>query len=220
MSVRFYGWKVHHDGVHHLKSEQEPQTGKNYIMYHGTKVDTARTIIQSGFRQSPKGMLGPGVYVSRNQKKAERYPLNVNFNDKVVLKLSVDVGEVKKIDTDNHPMQMTWHSAGYDTAWVPPNCGMKAVPSGLEEDCVWDPKRIQVTDVALAPNSTILTELRQLIADNAESTGATAAASSAGTCQLCKRKTGPAHITHACWGCGSNICTLMTEHKCNYWHTQ
>ena len=31
---------------------------------------------------------------------------------------------------------------GYDTAWVPPHCGM--VPSGLEEDCVYDTKRIVV----------------------------------------------------------------------------
>ena len=30
----------------------------------------------------------------------------------------------------------------YDTAWVPPHCGM--VASGLEEDCVWNPQRIIV----------------------------------------------------------------------------
>lgn len=217
MSVTFYGWKVHCDRVHRLTAEQDPQAGRRYIMYHGTKVDTARTIIQNGFQQSTKGMLGPGVYVSRNQKKAERYPLSVHFNDKVVLKLSVDVGKVKKIDTDNHPLQKTWHSAGYDTAWVPPNCGMKAVPSGLEEDCVWDPKRVEVIDVALAPNSTILTELKQMITDDNKATGAAAGTK---TCPLCKRKTGPAHITDACWGCGSTICTLMTEHKCNYLHAQ
>ncbi|KAK9979107.1 hypothetical protein ABG768_012552 [Culter alburnus] len=39
----------------------------------------------------------------------------------------------------------TWPEHGYDTAWVPPNCGM--VKSGLEENCVHDPSRITVLDV-------------------------------------------------------------------------
>ena len=39
-------------------------------------------------------------------------------------------------------MQKTWMILGYDTAWVPPHCGM--VPSGLEEDCVFNPARIVV----------------------------------------------------------------------------
>ena len=30
----------------------------------------------------------------------------------------------------------------YDTAWVPAGCGV--TPSGLEEDCIWDPARIRV----------------------------------------------------------------------------
>uniref|UniRef100_A0A8B9L9D8 Grass carp reovirus (GCRV)-induced gene 2p n=1 Tax=Astyanax mexicanus TaxID=7994 RepID=A0A8B9L9D8_ASTMX len=131
-------------------AQQQAKSDRRYTMYHGTKVQTARSIIQSGFRQSADGMLGPGVYVSRNQRKAERYPLNSPITDKVVLKLSVDCGKVKRIDTDNHPMQKSWHSNGYDTAWVPPNCGMKAVPSGLEEDCVWDPKRRKI--IAVVPN--------------------------------------------------------------------
>lgn len=215
MSINFYGWKVAYDEDHHLRAEQTPKSGRNYTMYHGTKVQAARHIIQNGFRQSPDGMLGPGVYVSRNQKKAERYPLNSTFNDRVVLKLSVDCGKVKKIDTDNHPLQKTWHSQGYDTAWVPPNCGMKAVPSGLEEDCVWDPKRVKVSDVVLAPNSTILNELKQLI------TQASPQAATAGTnqqvCQLCKGRIVPAHSVQTCWGCRENICTLMTKHKCKHW---
>ena len=49
---------------------------------------------------------------------------------------------MKRIDSANHPMQKTWMILGYDTAWVPPHCGM--VPSGLEEDCVWSPERIIV----------------------------------------------------------------------------
>jgi len=80
-------------------------------------------------------MLGPGVYASRDFKKAEHY-------GQVVFKLIVYVGKVKRIDHQGHPMQKTWSSHGYDTAWVPPGCGM--VDSNLEEDCIHDPKRIRI----------------------------------------------------------------------------
>lgn len=215
MSVTFYGWEVDYDEDRHLRAEQAAKSGRHYTMYHGTNVQAARHIIQHGFRQSRDGMLGPGVYVSRNQKKAERYPLNSHVTDRVVLKLSVDCGKVKRIDKDNHPMQKTWHSNGYDTAWVPPKCGMKAVPSGLEEDCVWDPKRIEVTDIGLAPSTTILNELKQLLAQ--KSPQAAAAAANPQVCQLCKWKIVPEHNVQTCWGCGETICTLMTKHKCNQW---
>uniref|UniRef100_A0AAY4BXE6 PARP catalytic domain-containing protein n=1 Tax=Denticeps clupeoides TaxID=299321 RepID=A0AAY4BXE6_9TELE len=141
-----------HDPHTGIKTLNEPKFGRTYTMYHGTRVETARSIIQNGFQQSADGMLGPGVYVSRDQKKARRYPLNSLDSDRVVLQLRVDCGKIKRIDIDNHPMQKSWHSQGYDTAWVPPNCGMKAVPSGLEEDCIWDPNRIKVTNVIAAPN--------------------------------------------------------------------
>ncbi|XP_064207060.1 grass carp reovirus (GCRV)-induced gene 2p [Anguilla rostrata] len=214
MSLDFYGWEVTYDDDQHLQAEQVPKSGKLYTMYHGTKVQTARDIIKQGFRQSPDGMLGPGVYISRNQKKAERYPLHSSVNDRVVLKLRVDTGKVKRIDTDNHPMQKTWHSQGYDTAWVPPNCGMRAVPSGLEEDCVWDPNRIEVIDIALAPNTTILAELKGLIAQ-AKSKPANNGQGSGGTCQICKKATS-AHATERCWGCGENICIFMNKHLCKF----
>uniref|UniRef100_A0A8D3CNR3 PARP catalytic domain-containing protein n=1 Tax=Scophthalmus maximus TaxID=52904 RepID=A0A8D3CNR3_SCOMX len=127
--------------VQNLVPELIPDRGV-YTMYHGTSVANARLIIANGFQQSPRGMLGKGVYVSRDKKKAERYPLQSSPSDRVALELRVHVGRVKRIDTDNHPMQYTWSTQGFDTAWVPPNCGMKAVPSGLEEDCVFDPKRV------------------------------------------------------------------------------
>ncbi|XP_012677370.1 grass carp reovirus (GCRV)-induced gene 2p [Clupea harengus] len=210
-TVTFYGWEVDYDGDHHLKAEQEAKSGRLYTMYHGTTVQTARTIINNGFKQSPDGMLGPGVYVSRDQKKAERYPLKSPVTDKVVLKLQVDIGKVKRIDTDNHPMQKTWHTQGYDTAWVPPNCGMRAVPSGLEEDCIWDPKRVEVADIALAPNTTLVAELRQLISQRkSQSTKP----SVQGACNLCKRTNDPTHVAQPCWGCGENICTFMAKHTC------
>uniref|UniRef100_A0A8C9RAQ0 PARP catalytic domain-containing protein n=1 Tax=Scleropages formosus TaxID=113540 RepID=A0A8C9RAQ0_SCLFO len=123
----------------------EPRENGTYIMYHGTTRQAAQQIMASGFRQSADGMLGRGVYVSRDLQKASRYPLHLPEHQRVVLKLKVRVGKVKKIDYQGHPLQKTWHNHGYDTAWCPPGCGM--VKSGLEEDCVWDPSRITVIGV-------------------------------------------------------------------------
>ncbi|MGH0128600.1 UNVERIFIED_CONTAM: hypothetical protein FKN15_001810 [Acipenser sinensis] len=123
---------------------------KCYTMYHGTTKERAESIKRYGFKQSDDGMLGRGVYVSRDFNKASRYPLHYPEREKRVLKLRVNVGRVKKIDRQGHPMQKTWHHHGYDSAWVPPNCGM--VPSGLEEDCIWDPNRIKVMEVMKPKN--------------------------------------------------------------------
>ncbi|MGH0128602.1 UNVERIFIED_CONTAM: hypothetical protein FKN15_001812 [Acipenser sinensis] len=135
-----------------LQSYSEPKDWMTYVMYHGTSQDGARLIQSHGFKQSDGGMLGRWVYVSRDYNKASRYPLHYPEREKSVLKLRVDVGRVKKIDRQGHPMQKTWHHHGYDSAWVPPNCGM--VKSGLEEDCIWDPDRITVTEVMNCPPCT------------------------------------------------------------------
>lgn len=120
----------------------EPISGRTYVMYHGTSSRCAQSILSQGFRQSPDGMLGPGVYLSRSLEKASRYPINHPEWDRVVIKVRANVGNVIVIKRQNHRMQKTWHSHGYDTAWVPPNCGM--VKSGLEENCIWDPERVTI----------------------------------------------------------------------------
>uniref|UniRef100_A0A3Q3J587 PARP catalytic domain-containing protein n=1 Tax=Monopterus albus TaxID=43700 RepID=A0A3Q3J587_MONAL len=214
MSLQFFGWEVTYDSPRvELGASQAPKDQNTYIMYHGTSIANARLIITNGFQQSSGGMLGKGVYVSRDKRKAERYPLNIT--DRVVLELHVRVGRVKRIDKDNHPMQYTWSTQGYDTAWVPPNCGMKAVPSGLEEDCVFDPKRVKVVGIAKAPD-TVLTELQQLVADSVNTPGTADRVDAVDVCSLCKRKIqqDSPHITQQCWGCQQNICTLMTKHVC------
>ncbi|KAF4094702.1 hypothetical protein G5714_023780 [Onychostoma macrolepis] len=127
-----------------LQSNREPVCGQVYRMYHGTTREAAGKIKVSGFKESSGGMLGRGVYLSRDLQKASRYPLDLPENQRVVLRVKVNVGKVKKIDYQGHPLQKTWHDQGYDTAWCPPGCGM--VKSGLEEDCVWDPNRITVID--------------------------------------------------------------------------
>ncbi|KAJ8254651.1 hypothetical protein GJAV_G00195500 [Gymnothorax javanicus] len=140
-----------------LTSGTEPVEDCSYTMYHGTSAEAARQIVVHGFRQSSDGMLGRGVYVSRDLRKASKYPLELPEHKRVVLKLKVDLGKVKKINCKGHPMQKTWHYEGYDTAWVPPNCGM--VKSGQEEDCVWDPNRITVID-AIRPTPGVGDEAR------------------------------------------------------------
>ncbi|KAG8006562.1 hypothetical protein GBF38_021014 [Nibea albiflora] len=120
----------------------QPDSGKTYVMYHGTTKKAAKSILAQGFRQSSEGMLGRGVYLSRDLVKASRYPIGHPDHDKVVIRVKVNVGRVIAINSQRHPLRLTWHDSGFDTAWVPPNCGM--VKSGLEENCVWDPKRIQI----------------------------------------------------------------------------
>ncbi|CAJ1052982.1 hypothetical protein D5F01_LYC18128 [Xyrichtys novacula] len=119
-----------------------PKSNETYIMYHGTTKLAAQSIRDNGFRQSEDGMLGPGVYLSRDLAKASRYPIKHPEWDRVVIRVRVNVGNVIIINRQGHPLQKTWNASGYDSAWVPPKCGM--VPSGLEENCVWDPKRIEV----------------------------------------------------------------------------
>ena len=103
-------------------------------MYHGTSDAAARSIERGGFRPSDDGMLGRGVYLSRDIQKARYY-------GPVVLKCRVYVGRVKMINHQGHPEQKIWQR-NYDVAWVPPQCGM--VASGLTENCIKDPNRIRV----------------------------------------------------------------------------
>uniref|UniRef100_H2L654 Uncharacterized protein n=1 Tax=Oryzias latipes TaxID=8090 RepID=H2L654_ORYLA len=129
------------DGVFRLNTD-EPQNGRTYVMYHGTTRASAESIRASGFQRSKDGMLGAGVYLSRDLEKARRYPIDHPDEDRIIIKVKVNVGRVIVISKQNHPLQKTWSSHGFDSAWVPPNCGM--VRSGLEENCIWDPCRIHI----------------------------------------------------------------------------
>uniref|UniRef100_A0A8C1SIA5 Poly [ADP-ribose] polymerase n=1 Tax=Cyprinus carpio TaxID=7962 RepID=A0A8C1SIA5_CYPCA len=90
-----------------LHSYKAPVEGNVYRMYHGTSRENAEKIKVSGFKQSSGGMLGRGVYLSRDLEKASRYPLDLPENKRVVLRVKVNVGRVKKIDKQGHPLQKT-----------------------------------------------------------------------------------------------------------------
>ncbi|CAL8316671.1 unnamed protein product [Arctogadus glacialis] len=125
---------------------EKPNCGQTYVMYHGTTRTNATAILSEGFRQSANGMLGRGVYLSRDMKKASRYPINTPDSERSVLMVEINVGNAIAINYQGHPCQKNWHDRRYgevfDTAWCPPNCGRTM--SGMEEDCVWDPNRITI----------------------------------------------------------------------------
>ena len=120
-----------------------PVDDKTFVMYHGTSREKAADILVSGFRRSKRGMLGRGVYLSRDLKKASYYPIGHPEHDKVIIKVSVNVGKVIVINHKGHPRQKNWHDSRYgevyDTAWIPAGCGV-----AREMDCVWDPDRIEI----------------------------------------------------------------------------
>ncbi|KAG5284097.1 hypothetical protein AALO_G00022940 [Alosa alosa] len=204
-AITFSGWESVSDNT--LSADEDPKSGRTYTMYHGTHLRIAKTIVTNGFQQSKDGMLGAGVYVSRNIDKAKCYPLNTDKKEKVVFKLKVRVGRVKKIDCDNHPMQKTWHQNGYDCAWVPPNSSISAIRTGREEDCVWDPKRITVVDVACCMDDAKRKDLRKMIHRQN------------GTDDMCSRchqnKPAGRHDIQPCWDCGENICPFQRKHACH-----
>ncbi|KEG10416.1 hypothetical protein DQ04_03741090 [Trypanosoma grayi] len=112
---------------------RECAPGKELIMFHGTTLEACKHIMREGFKPSMKGVLGEGVYLSRNVKKA------VNYGP-VIVECVVRVGSVVVIDKRNHHLRKNWPAHGYQSAWIPPDAGVTA--SGLEEHCVHDTRRV------------------------------------------------------------------------------
>ncbi|CAK9030619.1 unnamed protein product [Durusdinium trenchii] len=112
--------------------------GRQMTMYHGTSARNAQAIAADGFIPSTGGMLGSGVYLSADRNKAACY-------GDTIIEVEVRLGKTKKITSQSDSMRTSWSSAGYDSAWVPANCGM--VSSGRTETCVADPDRIRVRHV-------------------------------------------------------------------------
>lgn len=97
-----------------LQSDREPAVNNVYKMYHGTSREAAEKIRREGFRQSAGGMFGRGVYLSRDLEKASKYPLDLDEDQKVVLRVKVNVGKVIRITFQGHHLQKTWHDHGYN----------------------------------------------------------------------------------------------------------
>ena len=133
-----------------LLEGEQAKDGGLYIMYHGTSPEVAALIEQGGFKASTQGLLGPGVYVSRDVRKCRKY-------GSTILEVIVKVGKVCRADKhpdlipDGYGTDAPWHDkGGYDTAWVPPDCPASVFMGAhyreglVEEDCVWDAGRVSV----------------------------------------------------------------------------
>ena len=96
------------------------------------------------------------------------YPRDVEECRKAILKVEVNIGKWIRVDQQGsiyirinilcllylckykfvnnnfliigRSFATNWHEKGYDSFWVPSNCG-------LEEWCIYDPKRIKVIDI-------------------------------------------------------------------------
>lgn len=121
-----------------------PHDGATVIAYHGTSSIAADDIERNGFKPSLWGMLGAGVYISRDLRKVRRYANK--GTDGAILRLRVDVGCIVVMDEhcidSARRLPQTWYKHGFDTAWVPQGAGV--VPSNMEEACVNNPACIQV----------------------------------------------------------------------------
>ena len=208
MSIKFSGWEALCDKSKHLKPGQAPKANHGYTMYHGTHKTTATTIISSGFRPSAGGTLGAGVYCSRDINKAMGYPGFCSANDRVVLKLCVRVGKVKKIDIQSQHLRTTWHQQGYDTAWLPAH-------AGLEEDCVWDPKRLTVVGIAHCTDSATKGSLEKLIKQEQKKLEGGQDMQKVTKCKFCGNQPQLNHTVEKCWECKDAICPFMDKHVCH-----
>lgn len=115
--------------------------GKVLRMFHGTSLMAARSIMQEGFRASTKGLLGSGVYVTKDPSKAQQY-------GPVIIECDVHIGAVAVINKRHHSIQKCWSAHGFDCAWIPPHSGV--VSTGMEEHCVSDPRRVVAVSMSSA----------------------------------------------------------------------
>ena len=160
-----------------LEPGEKPEDGGRYLMYHGTRPAFAALIEQGGFSRSSRGLLGPGVYVSRDMNKARKY-------GSTILEVMVSVGKVCR--ADKHPEMIPrgdgrsapWHDdGGFDTVWVPPDCpasvfvGAHFSEGIVEEDCVWDPLRVKVMGRAEDKGDEMMALIRWCFDEAADSHG-------------------------------------------------
>ena len=112
-------------------------------MYHGTDLASAIQIMQAGvhgLKPSSSGMLGAGVYCSRELQKAQAYAprqqLQPGFGIVFLLRIEAWEGEGDPQHPRRHGIKLGTTLHGCVNA------------SGLEEDCVWDPQRVKIVGVA------------------------------------------------------------------------
>ncbi|CAJ1433496.1 unnamed protein product [Effrenium voratum] len=132
-----------------MRKAPPPAEGQWVRVFHGTTLDNAKKIQWEGFIPSKNGMLGSGVYVSRDLRKVWNYG-RIHKRVKgvvatgVIMELEVFVGKLCIVDRQGHTFQRRWREE-FDTAWVPANSGM--VHSNREEACVKSAAWIRVVRI-------------------------------------------------------------------------
>ena len=58
-------------------------------MYHGTHQDSVQSILSKGFMPSLEGMLGSGVYLTRDVENARLYPRFILDSQRAVIEVTV-----------------------------------------------------------------------------------------------------------------------------------
>ena len=115
-----------------------------YVMYHATKKENVSRILTDGFRESTGGMLGPGLYVSRDIDKTRAY-------GDVCFKLLVYIGITKlmaEVDTSGD-----WRSH-HHSAYLPPNNDV--VSSKREETCLKSAQQARILGIAYGFDSSTM----------------------------------------------------------------
>ena len=131
-------------------------SAKPEIFYHGTTVEKAVRIQEEGFKipPGPGGLLGRGVYATCTINKATEYSSPGVFGG-IIFELKIDIGKCKDLKIDD-PMMKTWQK-DYDSAWLPFSANDPSA-LGKQENCIKDPKRINI--VRAIPGNTSLFPLR------------------------------------------------------------
>ena len=126
--------KTYASGTHH----------RFFVMYHATKKENVSSILANGFRESTGGMLGPGLYVSRDIDKTRAY-------GDVCFKLLVYIGITKQmteVDTSGD-----WRSH-HHSAYLPPNNDV--VASKREETCLKSVRQARILGIAYGFDSSTM----------------------------------------------------------------
>ena len=116
------------------KTDSDGFCRRVYVMYHATSRENALNILKKGFKPSTQGLLGPGLYLSRDINKTKSY-------GQVCFKVLAYTGKTKKVDNADQ----RWQEA-YDSAYLPPFNNV--VASGKEETCVKSIRQVRILGIA------------------------------------------------------------------------
>ena len=123
---------------------------KFYVMYHATPASNVESILANSFCESTGGMLGPGLYVSRDIDKTRYY-------SDVCFKLLVYTGKTRELSTKD--TSGSWRSE-FDTVYIPPNNDV--VKNKREEFCLKSAKQARILGIAYGFDSNWSGKVRNL----------------------------------------------------------